>query len=410
MAARSLSLIALALLAVIVFVDAAFIPNPHRRLRRRDDESSTYIVVYKDGADRAAHRAWLDKQFTSAAFEESQTEVLHSYNFSTWQAYAATVPEALAVKISKRKAIETVMEEIDYSVADVQQGATVGIARLSTQNAGGTTYTFPSSAGAGVDVYVIDTGIKTNHPEFEGRARLGRSFVNNGQGGDGNGHGTHVAGTVGSKTFGVAKKANLIAVRVLNAQGSGSSAGVLQGIEFSIAAAKASRRPSVINMSLGGQGDDPVTTRALNTANTNGVVVVVAAGNENQDACNTSPANVRSAVTVAAVNPRNDGMANFSNFGQCVDISAPGVNIQSTWIGTSNTPGNNGLTNIISGTSMASPHVAGVAALVYADNPTATANDIIQKLMAVALNNKVKNNKRQTPNKLAFNNGAAGFK
>ncbi|KAI8805828.1 peptidase S8/S53 domain-containing protein [Cladochytrium replicatum] len=394
------SIAILNLLCIITFVDAIFIPNPDRRLARRDDESVTYIVVYADGADKTAHRAWLDKQFTSPEFETAETVVQHSYDFKTWWAYSTLVPEKLAQKIEKQKSIKMVMEAISYNVADVQQVSPVGLARVSSADPVGTSrsYFFPSSAGEGVDAYIIDTGIKTTHPDFGGRARLGASFVNNGQGGDGNGHGTHVAGTIGSNTFGIAKKVSLIAVRVLDENGSGRSDGVLQGIEFAISAAARSGRRSVINMSLGGQGNDPITTQALDTARNNGVVVVVAAGNEDQDACNTSPANVKSAVTVGAIDPRNDVMASFSNFGPCVDLSAPGVNIQSTWIGTSNTPGDDGTTNIISGTSMASPHVAGVAALIYAESPVGDANGVIQKLLSLAIPNKVIQNKSQTTN------------
>ncbi|KAI8810805.1 oryzin [Cladochytrium replicatum] len=402
-----------ALAAVVAVCDAGkFIPNTHKRsLNRRDAsaDSKTYIVVYATDADKEAHQAWLQNKFVSSEYEEASTAVTKSYDFLTWNAYALTAPEELALEVADRDNIDTVMESVDYKVTDVENNAVPGLARTSSANRGGTTYSFPSSAGQGVDAYVIDTGIKTTHTEFEGRATLGKSFVNNGQGGDGNGHGTHVAGTIGSKTFGIAKKANLIAVRVLDASGAGSSDTVLSGIEFAISAAKASGRPSVINMSLGGQGDDPVTTRALDTAKANGIVAVVAAGNEGQDACNTSPANVASAITVAAIDPRTDQMPAFSNFGTCVDIAGPGVDIQSTWIGNGATPGDNGLTNIISGTSMSTPHVAGVAALIYAENPNGGADNVISTLLNIATAGKIRNVKRNTPNKILFNNGAAGF-
>lgn len=210
------------------------------------------------------------------------------------------------------------------------------------------------SGGSGVDVYVVDTGIDTKHPEFEGRAVWGTNTVDI-LNTDCNGHGTHVAGTIGSKTFGLAKKTSLIAVKTLDCRGSGSFSGIVKGLEYVVNNRRSKGgKTSVVNMSLGGPASSTINS-AVKQLITAGIHVVVAAGNENSDACNTSPASESSVVTVGATNSRNY-MASFSNWGKCVDILAPGENILSTTIG--------GKSGTMSGTSMACPHVAGAFALI----------------------------------------------
>ena len=211
--------------------------------------------------------------------------------------------------------------------------------------------------------YIIDTGIRFTHSDFGGRATSGFDAVDGGSADDCNGHGTHVAGTVGGATYGVAKGVQLVAVRVLNCQGSGTNAQVVGGIDWVTANAV---KPAVANMSLGGGANSSIDTAVNNSINS-GVTYAIAAGNGNalgqrQNACNYSPARVPNAITVGATQ-NNDAAASFSNFGTCVDIFAPGVNITSSW-STSDTA-----TNTISGTSMATPHVAGAAALLLQANP-----------------------------------------
>lgn len=223
-------------------------------------------------------------------------------------------------------------------------------------------YVYPESAGKGVDVYIIDTGINIEHEEFEGRARWGKTIPLFDMDIDGNGHGTHCAGTIGGKTFGLAKKANLYAVKVLRTNGFGTNADVIKGVEWVIREGKRrarTGRKAVANMSLGG-GRSISLERVVNRAVASGIHFAVAAGNDNEDACNYSPAAAKGPVTVGA-STRADDMAFFSNHGSCVDIFAPGLDILSTWIGAKNA------TNTISGTSMASPHVAGVMALYLAE-------------------------------------------
>ncbi|XP_065888962.1 uncharacterized protein [Dysidea avara] len=209
----------------------------------------------------------------------------------------------------------------------------------------------PEVLGESVNAYIIDTGIEVDHPEFSGRAEWGADFID-GSNQDGNGHGTHVAGTVIGDNYGLARKATAIAVRVLNNSGSGSFAGVVSGVNYSAQQHVEKKVPSVANMSLGGPVDQGLLD-ALEAAYKDGLLVVVSAGNSGADSCNQSPAASDYATTVGAIDD-TDTFAYFSNYGECVEIQAPGVDIMSAWL--------NGGKAILSGTSMASPHVAGIAA------------------------------------------------
>jgi subtilisin family serine protease len=255
---------------------------------------------------------------------------------------------------------------------------------------------------AGVDAYIIDTGVHIAHPEFEGRARVGKSFSNDGTR-DGIGHGSHVAGTIGSKTYGVAKNVSLIAVKVLDNQGSGTTSNVIAGIEWAAkdAAAKSGKngkRKAVANMSLGG-GASTALDKAVKAATESGLVFAVAAGNSGRDACLLSPARVESAITVAA-SDKNDKLASFSERGKCVDIIAPGVDILSTW--------NNGKTNIISGTSMATPHVCGVVALALAEKDFDTVKQVKEYIKALSSKDRIKGSLKGAPNNFLYNNVVKG--
>lgn len=241
---------------------------------------------------------------------------------------------------------------------EVQKGAPWGLARVSHAGMPNdlTQYTYPKTAGKGVNVYIVDTGINVAHADFEGRAKWGTTIPLFDEDIDGNGHGTHCAGTIGSKTYGIAKEAHLYAVKVLRTNGFGTNSDVIKGIEWVIKAHKKNKdKRSVANMSLGG-GRSMTLEKIVNKAVEAGVHFAVAAGNDNEDACNYSPAAAEGPITVGA-STNKDTMAFFSNHGSCVDIFAPGLDIKSTWIGGKNA------VNTISGTSMASPHVAGVLAL-----------------------------------------------
>jgi subtilisin family serine protease len=238
---------------------------------------------------------------------------------------------------------------------------------------------------------VIDTGIQTSHPDFGGRASVAYDALG-GNGQDCHGHGTHVAGTIGGATYGVAKAVTLKAVRVLDCSGSGSTSGIITALNW-LASNHAAR--SVANMSLGGGLSSALNTAANNLVSS-GVYLAVAAGNSNANACNTSPASAASAYTVAA-STNTDAKASFSNYGSCVDGYAPGVNIKSDWL--------NSGTNTISGTSMASPHVAGVAALYKATYGDASAATITSWLNTNATANVITGNPSGTPNRLLYKAG-----
>ena len=251
------------------------------------------------------------------------------------------------------------------------------------------TYVF-NHTGAGVFAYVIDTGIRTAHTQFGGRAaNVFDAFGGNGQ--DCNGHGTHVAGTIGGSTYGVAKSVNLRGVRVLNCSGSGSNSGVIAGVDF----VRLNRQnPAVANMSLGGGASSALDT-AVNNLSNSGVAIAVAAGNSNANACNSSPARAANAITVGSTTT-TDARSSFSNFGTCLDIFAPGSGILSAWF-TSNTA-----TATLSGTSMASPHVAGVAALYKQVNPSASSTTVRNAIVNGATTNVVTNPGTGSPNRLLY--------
>lgn len=258
-------------------------------------------------------------------------------------------------------------------------------------------YTY-SQTGDGVNVYVIDTGIMTSHSEFEGRAVSAFTSIEDSRGTeDCNGHGTHVAGTIGGKTYGVAKGVKLNAVRVLDCSGSGAVSGVVAGIDW---VHSNHVGPAVANMSLGGDPSAAID-EAVKSATAAGVTIVVAAGNSAQDACLESPARAPEAITVAA-SKSDDTIAAFSNFGKCVDIIAPGENITSSWIGSPTA------SNTISGTSMAAPHVTGVAALYLEENPEATPSVVNQALRGASVYGRIKDSKG-APNYLLQNAVAAPF-
>jgi subtilisin family serine protease len=263
-------------------------------------------------------------------------------------------------------------------------------------------YSYTATA-ANVTAYIIDTGILYSHTDFGGRAVPGFDAVTAGGGAvDCNGHGTHVSGTVGGATYGIAKGVKLVGVRVLGCDGSGSTAGVVAGIDW-VTGNHQAGAPAVANMSLGG-GADAALDAAVNRAIADGVTFGVAAGNDGSgladllgtsNACSSSPARVPAALTVAATDA-TDARASYSNRGSCVDLWAPGTGIKSDWY-TSTTA-----TNTISGTSMATPHVVGVAALYLSGNPTATPAAVAAALNSAATPGVVKNAGSGTPNRLLF--------
>lgn len=288
--------------------------------------------------------------------------------------------------------VDWIEEDGVVSTTTTQSGATWGLDRGDQRNLPlDASYTY-STMAANVRAYIIDTGIHASHAEFGGRVSGGYTAILDGRGtGDCNGHGTHVAGTVGGVTWGVAKGVLLVPVRVLGCNGAGTISGVLGGVDWVTANHV---KPAVANMSLGG-GVSSALDAAVGNSIAAGVVYSVAAGNNSANACNYSPARVASAITVGA-STNADSRASFSNFGACLDLFAPGQYINSAWH-ISNTAANS-----ISGTSMAAPHVAGAAAIFLSANPAATPAAVSAALIANATANKVASPGAGSPNRLLF--------
>ena len=305
--------------------------------------------------------------------------------------FEARMSESAAKRLAADPSVAYVEQNQTVSLLGTQTGATWGLDRIDQRNRPlNGTYTYPRTA-SNVHAYIIDTGIRFSHNDFGGRATSGYDAVDGGSADDCNGHGTHVAGTVGGATYGVAKAVQLVAVRVLNCSGSGTTAGVIAGVNWVTSNAI---KPAVANMSLGGGASTSLDNAVANSIS-RGVTYALAAGNSSANACNSSPARVASAITVGATTS-TDAKASYSNSGTCLDLFAPGSSIKSAWY-TSSTA-----TNTISGTSMASPHTAGAAALVLSANPSFTPAQVRDSLVNTATANVVTNAGSGSPNRLLF--------
>ncbi|KAI2637488.1 peptidase S8/S53 domain-containing protein [Xylaria nigripes] len=277
----------------------------------------------------------------------------HTYTAGTFTGFAGSLTDEEVKALQDMPDVDYIEHNAVVKAFATERNADWGLARISSDGPGSTTYKYDDVAGEGACAYIVDTGVEVDHPEFEGRATWASNQLDNDDT-DGNGHGTHVAGTIGSKTYGVAKKVSIFAVKVLDAAGFGTLADVIAGMDFVISDAPQRDCPAgvVVNLSLGSAFSASVNDAAASVVSA-GNFMAVAAGNEASNAANDSPASEPSVCTVGATEI-TDTLAYYSNFGSLVDILAPGTDIESTWIG--------GSTNIISGTSMASPHVAGIGA------------------------------------------------
>jgi subtilisin family serine protease len=365
-----------------------------------------YIVVYHPGmqlkSDGLLTHEQSIEQLTTATLDMFTQYQVPSENLGfvyshVLEGFSATLTDDEFVKLRNDERVKYIEPDAIMTIFSSQSNATWGIDRVDQRDLPlNQTYTWDAT-GQGVRAYIIDTGIRYDHVEFSGRATFGFDAFG-GNGNDGNGHGTHVAGTVGGNLYGVAKNAQLVAVRVLDNSGSGSTSGVIAGMDW---VAVNAVKPAVANMSLGG-GASTATDDAVARMFDAGIPVVVAAGNGNfrgreQDACNYSPARAPKAYTVGATTT-SDAKASYSNYGNCVNIFAPGSGITSAW----HTSSTN--TNTISGTSMASPHVAGAAALYLQNNPGATPQQVYDFISANSTKNKVTNSKT-TNNHLLYTLG-----
>ena len=315
--------------------------------------------------------------------------------FKNVGAYTADLTAAEAATLAGAPGVAAVEADAVVTTQVTQSNAPWGLDRIDQRNRPlSTTYSY-ARTGAGVRAYVIDTGIRFGHNDFGGRAVTGYDAVDGGSADDCNGHGTHVASTLGGATYGVAKGVTLVGVRVLNCSGSGTTSGVVAGIDWATSNHSAGT-PAVANLSLGG-GASTAIDSAINRLISDGVTVVVAAGNSSASACNSSPARVPAALTVAA-SDRTDRFASFSNRGSCVDVIAPGVSITAAWY-TSNTA-----TATISGTSMASPHAAGAAAKVLQGSPSASPASVNGTIVSSATTGVITGVPTGTPNRLLYSN------
>ncbi|MFB7279035.1 S8 family peptidase [Streptomyces hydrogenans] len=342
--------------------------------------AGSFVVIL----DASANKAELAKKYGGTLQRSYGSEV------NGFSASGLSVDEAK--RLAADPAVGTVVQNKRFTISETQEKPpSWGLDRIDqADTAADEKYTYPDAGGEGVTAYVIDTGVRISHQDFGGRASHGFDAVDNDDSADdGNGHGTHVAGTVAGTAHGVAKKARIVAVRVLDDNGSGTTEQVVAGIDW---VAQNHSGPSVANMSLGG-GADEALDAAVKRAVDSGVTFAVAAGNETSDAGQGSPARVPEALTVAS-STKDDEQSEFSNFGSVVDLYAPGSEITSAW--------NDSDTGVktISGTSMASPHVAGAAALYLAGHPSATPADVAAALTGGATEGAIKNPSSGTPNKL----------
>lgn len=345
----------------------------------------SYIVVLKNSSSPVNALAGDLTARVGGVVNRTYSSALHGYS--------AKMTEAQAKRLAADPAVAYVEQNRTFHIMDTQANPlSWGLDRVDQRALPlDKSYTYSTKA-SNVHAYIIDTGINLTHNDFGGRATSGHDFVDNDTDAtDCNGHGTHVAGTVGGTAHGVAKGVNLVAVRVLDCKGSGTFEQVIAGIDWVTANAV---KPAVANMSLGGSADQAVDV-AVSKSIASGVTYGIAAGNSNANACNDSPARVPEAITVGATT-LTDRRASYSNFGTCVDIFAPGSNITSDWMGSKTA------TNTISGTSMATPHVVGASALYLADNPSAKPAQVRDALVSAGTTGVVGGAGSGSPNVLLY--------
>jgi aqualysin 1 len=343
-----------------------------------------YIVVLRAGAPGGRQNA--ERKAAGGAVIHTYSHVLNGFAAKLGPLAVAALrsdPDVLLVEPDPVISVDVTQSSAPWGLDRIDQAALP----LST------TYSY-SSTGTGVTVYIVDTGMRLTHVEFGGRAVAGYDAITpGGSAADCHGHGTHVGGTVGGGTYGVAKSVRLVAVRVLDCTGNGTGSQILAGLDWIVSQKQASpATPMVVNMSLGGSASASIDN-AVSEVIASGVTAVVAAGNAAGNACNVSPARVAPAITVGATDS-GDRFANFSNRGSCVDLSGPGVSIRSSAYAS------NTATAVMSGTSMATPHVAGVAALYLQQNPSATPAQVAAALNGGALTGKIVALPASTPDRL----------
>jgi len=363
--------------------------------------AGSFIVKLKTGVNVDTFIASKTLKRNNGALIGLKSDVNRVYN-TVFNGFAAQLDDSELKELDSMSEVEYIEPDQVVRVAQIlsQNNADWGLARHSSQSTlSGSPYTYryDASGGSNARVYVIDTGILVAHNEFGGRAVTGENFITGESNTDLNGHGTHCAGTVAGSTYGVAKNATVVGVKVLSASGSGSTAGVISGIEWSYNDAVNNNlgRVNVLSLSLGG-GYSAASNAAIAASVQAGVPAAVAAGNSGADACNYSPASEPTAITVAATNLA-DSITSWSNYGSCVDICAPGNGITSSYIGS------NTATATLSGTSMATPHVAGLLAYIGTREGITQASQLETRLKALASSGSLSGLPTGTPNLLSQN-------
>ncbi len=384
----------------ILFASAAYSQTNDKFKQSRNAIPNRYIVVLSKDV---SSQDFFPPNVKDEKVRKSSSELALQYGGRIERLYSRAI-RGYSVEMSREQAIRLSQDprvdfvEEDYVIYkdQTQNSAPTGLDRIDQRNLPLNSIYNYTSTGAGVHAYVIDSGIRATHTEFTGRIGNGQDFVNDGQGtNDCDGHGTHVAGILGGTTYGVAKNVTLHPLRIFNCEGKSTGSGSLAAVDW-ITANRVPNAPGVVNMSLGGGYSSSNNTAIANSIAQTGLTYVVSAGNENNDACDKSPASTPEAITVGSSSPTTDSRSSFSNYGVCVDVFAPGSSISSAWF-TSDTAA-----ATISGTSMAAPHVSGIVARFLQGNPNATPSQVQNSVINSATNGIVNNPGVGSPNRLAF--------
>ncbi|ODQ59203.1 hypothetical protein WICANDRAFT_33033 [Wickerhamomyces anomalus NRRL Y-366-8] len=365
---------------------------------------SGYVIQFKDSLGL---KQLLDQDDKSNVLHHIRPYITNKLTIGSFQGIAGNFTDDVVKRLKSSPFVKDIVPDVIVkafeSEQEINSELTIHLARLSRNaklpsNQAVNYYHEPVFNGKGVFVYIIDTGINKEHPEFEGRAIFGADFTSEGDG-DRNNHGTHVAGVVGSKTYGVAKEATLVEVKALDRLGQGSLSTVLAALEFAVNDRKSRGVPGVVNLSLG-SAKNTVLNQAIKAAVESGLVVAAAAGNANIDSCLTSPASSSFAITVGAIDDKTDSIAHFSNWGNCVDVFASGVLVNSVDAFNYDNP------LVHSGTSMASPSVSGLSAILLQKG--VPVNEISNQIKLLStkdqINRRSKMFRPSTPDRIA-NNG-----
>jgi len=389
---------------MLIFLGLLSLSNGLQLSKVLEPVENEYIVQFNNNVSLTHRQDHMNLVSTTS-------QIFKRYDFPGFSGYAAKINDTHALQTILDSPIVQIVEQNGkvhlFDTRDqpnscvTQTSATWGLVRTSIEDLRLTgEYTYLDGVGEGITGYILDTGVYIEHNDFEGRAKWGYNAVGDGRNSDYNGHGTHVAGTMCGKLYGLSKASTCKAVKVLGDSGSGTYAGIIDGIDWvvndaisNIKRANADAAKGVANLSLGG-GKSAAVNNAVNAAVDAEIIMAVAAGNSYADACNYSPASAEKSICAGA-SSSTDAMATFSNWGSCVDIFGPGVSITSAWINGVNSD------NTISGTSMASPHVAGVAMKLMSDYPDYDADKIKDEMLSMATQNKI-SGVRGSPNKLTF--------